>query len=109
MAVILPHSLSYNSHGGWETAWRTVDDAPLAVMVSADTLSMTLVSAGDGRLVFMLIWTVLPSLVLTSGGVVAYPPIGEALSRPGPIAPVPACAEAWATGHIHPRGFFFDQ
>jgi len=109
MAVILPHSLSYSSHGGWETAWRTVDDAPLAVMVSADTLSMTLVSAGDGRLIFMLIWTVLPSLVLTSGGAVAYPPIGEALSCPGPIAPVPACVEAWATGHIHPRGFFFEQ
>ena len=74
MAVILPHSLPCSRRGGWKMTWRIVDDAPL----------MTLVSAGDDHLVSTSIQTVLPSLVLTSGGVVAQRPIGEALSHPCP-------------------------
>jgi len=109
MAIILPHSPPCSNHGGREMAWRTVDDAPSTVLVSADTPSMMLVSAGDGRPVFTSVRTVLLSSVLTSRGVVAHRPIGEALSHPSPVAAVPTRDEAWAIGHVHRHGFYFDR
>ena len=57
----------------------------------------------DGRPSPLSLRTVSPSLELTSGGVVVYRPIGEVLSRRGPVETAQARAEAWASSHIGPR------
>jgi len=93
MAIILPHSPPCSNHGGREMAWRTVDDALSMVLVSTDTSSMMLVSAGDGRLVCTSVRTVLSFLGADFWRSVAHRPIGEALSHSGPVAAVPARAE----------------
>ena len=93
MAVILSNFQPCSSRGGREMAWRTADDPPSTVLVSADTPSMMLVSAGDGRLVCTSVRTVLSFLGADFWRSVAHRPIGEALSHSGPVAAVPARAE----------------
>ena len=96
MAIILSRFLPCSDRGGWEMAWRTLDDA----------LLVTLLSARDGRPVLTSVWMILLSLVLTSRGVVMQCLIGEALSYPCPIS---LRTGAWTIGHVYPCGSHFDR